>query len=101
MRRWLPLVSAAAICATSALAAQAAETRAALSNQGFQSGQVTRGHSVGVSALANCPQELRGMYRGDLYCRNPTYQLLGQRHPLCPPGFFGMYRGSLYCFGRG
>lgn len=101
MRRWLPLVSAAAICAISATAAQAADTRAAVSSQSFQSGKVTRGHSVGVSALESCPRELRGMYRGDLYCRNPTYQLLGQRHSLCPRGFSGMYRGSLYCFGRG
>jgi hypothetical protein len=54
----------------------------------------------GSALLVNCPREYREMYRGDLYCRKPEYQLLTYRHPACPKDVWGMYRGDLYCLGR-
>lgn len=70
----------------------------AITDQSYQSGKhVAAGAG---SLLGNCPREYREIYRGNLYCRNPEYQVLAQRHPSCPKDVWGMYRGNLYCFGR-
>ena len=98
MRQSLRLFAAVAVCLMSPLAAQAGDDRSQITDQSYQSGKYSA--VTDQSALANCPPEMRGMYRGDLYCRTPTYQVIAQRHPSCPKDVWGMYRGDLYCFGR-
>ncbi len=97
MTRIAKSISAAALICVTALAAQADNSRGAISDQRYHAGKYSGGHNV---VLANCPREYREMYRGDLYCRQPEFQMLAYRHPACPKDFWGLYRGNLYCFGR-
>ncbi|WP_300035980.1 hypothetical protein [uncultured Roseobacter sp.] len=58
--------------------------------------QVLRGGGHG-DALAFCPVEHRGIYRGDLYCYVPVRAVRAPRHQACPAGFTGFYRGNIFC----
>lgn len=96
MRQFKTILSVAALAATVPLATVASAGNPGISNQSYSAGK----YSSNALVLANCPREYRGMYRGDLYCRQPAYQVLAPRHRLCPDRFRGMYRGDLYCVGR-
>lgn len=100
MRGVTSLVAAAAICATAAFATSAGAGNPGISDQSYSAGKYGGTRSASVNALANCPREYRGMYRGDLYCRQPAYPVIAPRNRLCPEGYRGMYRGDLYCNGR-
>lgn len=92
------LFTAAILCLSTAVPAIADGSPGQISNQKYHGGKYSGGQQAHV--LANCPREYRGMYRGDLYCRKPEYQVLAYRHQPCPEDVWGMYRGDLYCVGR-
>ena len=98
MKRFFCHLTAAALCLATAIPAVADQNRGAISDQKYQGGKYSAAQRAHL--LANCPREYRGIYRGDLYCRKPEYQVLAYRHPSCPKDVWGMYRGDLYCFGR-
>lgn len=98
MKRVKKLMAAAGLVLCTAAPALADQSKAQVSDQRYHGGKYTSGNAAHV--LSNCPREFREMYRGDLYCRNPEYQVLASRHPACPKDAWGMYRGNLYCFGR-
>lgn len=99
MKRILSFGVAVALCLTTATAAFAdGPTSSGITDQSYKGGK----YSGNAAVMNNCPREYRGMYRGNLYCRSPQYQVIAPRHHLCPEGFKGMYRGNLYCVsGRG
>ena len=99
MKHILTVTGAVALCLTTATAVFAGgHSSAAITDQSYKGGK----YSGNAAVMNNCPPEYRGMYRGDLYCRAPQYQVIAPRHHLCPEGFTGMYRGNLYCVsGRG
>lgn len=89
------------VCAAAAIVLSAGAAMAGghdITNQSYKGGKASAATVVSADPLANCPFELRGMYRGTLYCRQPLLALHAPRHPACPEDVFGMYRGSLYCF---
>jgi hypothetical protein len=98
MKKLPPLFIAAALCVGTAGLANADASRAQISDQRYHGAKYSAGYRGHV--LANCPREYREIYRGDLYCRKPEYQVIAPRHPACPPDVWGMYRGNLYCVGR-
>ncbi len=91
--------AAAAMCLTTAVAAQAdGHSGGKITDQSYKAGK----YSGSSTVMNNCPPEYREIYRGDLYCRNPEYQVIAPRSHLCPDHMTGMYRGNLYCVaGRG
>lgn len=98
MRRVSSLCTVVALCLATAAPVLADQNRGVISDQRYQGGKYSAAQRAHF--LNNCPREFRGMYRGDLYCRKPEYQVIAQRHPACPKNIWGMYRGDLYCFGR-
>ena len=94
MKRILSAGAVIALCLSTGVAAYAGGLGSgAITDQNYKAGK----YSGNAAVMQNCPREFRTMYRGDLYCRSPEYQVFAPRHPLCPPHFNGMYRGNLYC----
>ncbi|MGD9293471.1 MAG: hypothetical protein PVI41_01195 [Roseobacter sp.] len=100
MPRISTFLCAVTMSAISTFASPAGAGNPGISDQSYSGGKYSGGRSITTNALANCPREFRGIYRGSLYCRTPAYQVIAPRHRLCPEGFKGMYRGDLYCTGR-
>jgi len=68
-----------------------------INDQRSNSGQPVAHTALSANPLAGCPVELRGIYRGNLFCRQPLLAVSAPRDPMCPVGARGMYRGALYC----
>lgn len=69
-----------------------------ITNQTYTVGKAGAQSVASANPLADCPADLRGMYRGTLYCRQPLLAVVAPRDGACPEGYYGMYRGDLYCF---
>ena len=89
----------AAAAAVSVATASMALAGGGVTDQTYKAGKYSGSSS---HVMNNCPREYREMYRGDLYCRQPEYQVTAPRSAHCPEHASVLYRGNLYCVsGRG
>lgn len=68
-----------------------------ITDQTYKGGKAGAASAIDANPLANCPIDQRGIYRGNLYCRQPLLAVIAPRHSACPPEVKGLYRGNIYC----
>lgn len=91
----MKLLHTFAVAAAVSLVSASSVLAGGITDQTYKAGKYSGGSSSDL--LANCPREYKEMYRGDLYCRQPEYQVIAPRSAHCPEHASVLYRGNLYC----
>lgn len=98
------IAAVAALALTPLTASADGHGSSGITDQSYKAGKysATASHVSKWLATNDCPREFRGMYRGNLYCRQPEYQVIAPRNAHCPEHASVLYRGNLHCVsGRG